>query len=424
MAKPNFRTALRALTYRNYRLFFTGQAVSLIGTWMTRVASSWLVYRLTQDAFLLGLVIFAGQIPSFVLGPFAGVIVDRCRGLRRLIYQTQVAGMLQSLGLVAVAALPLAPMTAVGLLVFLNLIQGVINAFDMPARQAFLPRMVTNKDDLANGIALNGTLFNAARLIGPAVAGALIGVVGELGCFVIDALSYFGVLWALKAMTLPDDLEVETPRTPLWHGIVEGWHYAFRIESIRALLTLVAILSFFGMPYTVLLPIYAKEILHGGAYTFGYLTAASGLGAVLAAIFLAGQTSIVGFGRLIVIAGAIFAVSFFCFAYSTTMVTAVPLLFAAGFGMLMQTTSCNTVIQTIVDPGKRGRVMSLYAMAFVGVAPFGSLSAGYIASKIGAPHTLSICATMCAISTAYFSWRLPAIRRAATAKAATAPAPA
>lgn len=406
--------SLRALSYRNYRLFFTGQAISLIGTWMARVASSWLVYRLTSDPFLLGLVIFAGQVPSFILGPFAGVIVDRTAQLRRLIYITQVAGMLQSFGLVAVALLPIEPMTAVALLLALSLLQGVINAFDMPARQAFLPKMVTDNADLANGIALNGTLFNAARLIGPALAGALIGVIGEVGCFAIDAVSYVGVLWALKAMALKGGDEHQMPDTPLWQGLVDGWRYAFRLESIRALLTLVAILSFFGMPYTVLLPIYAKEVFHGDAQTFGLLTAASGFGAIAAAVFLASRSSIAGFGRLIIFAGGLFAAAFFAFAYSTSLFVAMPLLFVAGFGMLMQTTSCNTVIQTIVDPSKRGRVMSLYAMAFVGVAPFGSLAAGYAASRFGAPNTLAVCALLCAASTVYFSWRLPAIRRAAS----------
>jgi MFS family permease len=423
--RNHIATSARALRYRNYRLFFTGQAVSLIGTWMTRLASSWLVYRLTADPFVLGIVNFAGLVPTFVLGPFAGVYVDRTSSLRRLILVTQFAAMVQSIGLVAAAAIPMPASTAVALLIFLNLLQGIINAFDMPARQAFLPSMVTRPEDLANGIALNSALFNAARLIGPALAGILIKLVGEVGCFAIDAVSYAGVLYALQLIDAPDIATPQRKERRFWGGFLEGLRYAWGFESIRALLILVAVLSFMGMPYVVLMPVYAKEILHGGPETLGWLTSSAGVGAIVGALLLAGRESVDGIGKLIVFAGCLFAIGLAVFAFSTRIDLSCIALLAVGFGVLMQTASSNTVLQTVVEPDKRGRIMSLYSMAFVGVGPFGGLAAGWAASRFGAPATLGVSAAVCLVSTGFFAWRLPAVRRAAerrtAARAAAAP---
>ncbi len=410
---------LSALRHPNYRLFFTGQAVSLIGTWMTRVASSWLVYRLSNDPFMLGVATFAALIPSFALAPLAGVIVDRSRSVKRLIFLTQAAGMLQSLGMVAVTVSSLAPETAIQLLIGLNFVQGVINALDMPSRQAFLPRMVPDPKDLPNAIALNGTVFHAARLVGPALAGALVSLYGEAWCFGIDALSYVAVLWAVWAIRIDDpaaaasaaEAAVAGLRADSFYGnLVDGFRYAFSYSPIRAVLLFVACLSLSGMPYTVLLPIYAKEILGGGPRVFGWMTAAAGSGAMLAAVYLARRERIQGITNVIMASGAAFSVALFGFATSTSVALSLVLLFVLGFGMMAQSASCMTIVQTIVDPAKRGRVMSLYSMAFVGMAPFGSLAAGFMAKHWGAPRTLQIGAGLCAVTTWYFSRKLPVVR--------------
>lgn len=406
------KTSLRALKHRNYRLFFAGQAVSLIGTWMTRLASSWLVYRLTSDPLMLGIVTFASLVPSFVLGPFAGVWVDRSKALNRLIFITQFFGMLQSIGLVLVSAIQARAHVTITALISLNVLQGVINAFDMPARQAFLPRMITDKKDLANGIALNSTIFNAARLIGPAVAGSLIALVGETWCFGIDAISYIGVLWAVYAMRVDESGFLPKGGQNMFTQLKEGLAYANGSEPIRTILIHIAVLSFMGMPYTILLPVYAKQILGGGPDTLGWLTAASGFGAVVGALRLAGRESLVGIGRSIVIAGGLFAVALFAFAYSRNLPLSLLLMLGTGYGMLTQTASGNTILQTVTDVDKRGRVMSLYSMAFVGMAPFGSLAAGTLAAWIGTPATLAACAVCCALSTARFAARLPHVRAA------------
>ena len=410
--RPTLKTSIRALRHRNYRLFFAGQAVSLIGTWMTRLTSSWLVYRLTNDPAMLGLVNFASLVPSFLIGAFAGVMVDRAQSLKRIIFITQLAAMVQSVGLVLTSAIPADPKTTITALLALNIVQGVINAFDLPARQAFLPRMITDPKDLANGIALNSSLFNAARLIGPAIAGALIAAVGETWCYGLDALSYVGVLWAVYAMRVNEELV--QPKVPqrILASLKEGFRYAWTFEPIRAALILVASLSLFGLPYTILLPIYAREILGGGPKTLGWLTAAAGCGALVGALRLAGRTSITGLGRVILFAGALFAVALVGFAFSTSMPLSIALLFGTGFGMLTQTASCNTVLQTVVDSDKRGRVMSLFSMAFVGMAPFGGLASGFFARRIGAPATLAGCAAMCALSSVHFATRLPRVRAA------------
>src|ERR1051325_9520393 len=283
---------LRALAHKNYRLFFTGQSISLIGTWMTRIATSWLVYRLTGSAFLLGIVGFAGQIPSFVLAPFAGVLVDRWNR-HRLLFITQVLALLQSL---AMAVLTLTGVIKTSHIILLSVFQGLINAFDMPARQAFVVEMVEKREDLANAIALNSSMVNAARLIGPSVGGVVIAAIGEGWCFMIDALSYIAVIASLLAMTLTSRMIQPIREANMFQQLREGWNYAARFAPIRDILLLIGLVSLVGMPYTVLMPVFADDVLHGGPNTLGLLMAASGVGALVGAMFLAARRSVVGLG--------------------------------------------------------------------------------------------------------------------------------
>ncbi len=399
--------ALRALRSRNYRLFFGGQSISLIGTWMTRVATAWLVYRLTGSATLLGVVSFCGQAPAFFLGPLAGVWVDRWDRHRTLVV-TQVLSMLQSF---ALAGLALGGIITVWDIIWLALAQGVINAFDMPARQAFVIQMVGKREDLGNAIALNSSMVNAARLIGPATGGIIIAAVGEGYCFLIDGISYLAVIASLLAM------EVATARgaRPRQHVLVElaeGWRYVAGSMPIRSILALLAVVSLMGMPYSVLMPIFASRVLHGGPHTLGFLMAASGVGALVGAITLAMRKGVLGLGRRITITAAVFGVSLIAFALSRWLWVSLLILPAAGFGMMQQMASSNTILQTIVSDEKRGRVMAYYAMAFQGMAPFGSLLAGTLATRFGAPATVLLGGVVCLAGSAWFARRLPAIRKA------------
>ena len=396
---------VRALRHRNYRLFFGGQGVSLIGTWMTRVATGWLVYRLTHSAFLLGLVSFAGQIPILLLGAFAGVWVDRL-SRHRVLVVTQILSMLESF---ALAALALSGRITVIDVILLNLFQGAVNAFDMPARQAFVVEMVETREDLPNAIALNSSLVNAARLVGPAVAGLLIAGFGEGYCFLFDGISYIAVIISLLAMSL-------VPWAPREHASVgaelrDGWNYVRRFRPIWAILLLLSVISLVGMPYTALMPIFAGTILHGGAHTFGFLMGAVGVGALIGAVTLAARRSVLGLGRLVGLTAAGFGASLVAFAASRLLWLSLLLLVITGFCFMQQMASSNTILQTISEDEKRGRVMSFYSMAFQGVAPFGSLIAGAMASRIGAPHTLMLGGAICVLAAALFAWNLPVLRQ-------------
>ncbi|MBV8732907.1 MAG: MFS transporter, partial [Acidobacteriia bacterium] len=350
--------AVRALRARNYRLFFTGQSVSLIGTWMTRVATSWLVYRLTGSPVLLGLASFAGQVPAFFLGPLAGVWVDRWDRHRTLVW-TQVLSMVQSF---ALAVLALAHIVTIWEIILLALAQGVINAFDMPARQAFVIQMVERREDLGNAIALNSSMVNATRLIGPAIAGILIAAVGEGYCFLADGISYIAVIISLLLM----HITVQQARSrggaagPRRVGaeLEEGWRYVTSSVPIRSLLSLLALTSLVGMPYTVLMPIFASRILHGGAHTLGFLMAASGAGALVSAAMLAVRKSVIGLGRMIAIATAIFGIALIAFSFSRWFWLSLALMPLTGFGFMQQMAATNTILQTIVEDEKRGRVMA------------------------------------------------------------------
>ena len=405
LAKLKF--ALRALRSRNYRLFFVGQGISLIGTWMQRIAVNWLVYRLTGSAFLLGMVNFLGQFPTFLVAPYAGVVADRLNR-RRIIVVTQVLSMVQALIL---AVLALTDVVTVWEVMVLSIVLGIINGFDMPTRQSFVIEMVAGREDLGNAIALNSFLFNGARLIGPTVAGLLIATMGEGVCFLVNGLSYIAVIASLLAMRLAP-WRAPTMNAPFYKELREGVAYALRSVPIRSILLLLALVSLMGMPYVVLLPIVAKDILHGGAHTLGFLTGASGVGAVAAALYLASRRSVIGLVRIIAIAAGWFGCGLVVFSFSSVFWLSSLILMVVGCAMMTQMASSNTLLQTLVADEMRGRVMSFHTMAFMGMAPFGSLLAGVLADAIGTPYTLLVSGIVCLCGAAWFTARLPIIRKA------------
>ena len=397
--------ALLALGHRNFRLFFCGQSLSLIGTWMTRLATSWLVYRLTGSSLLLGVISFAGQIPTFLVAPLAGVWVDRWER-RRVLLITQLLAALQSL---ALAALTLSGRITIAEIVWLSVFQGLINAFDMPARQSFLVQMVEGRADLSNAIALNSTMVNGARLLGPAVAGLIIAAVGEGYCFLIDGLSYLAVIASLFAMRI-EAQAVRKVTTSAFVQLKEGWTYVSSFAPIRAVLLSFAIVSFMGVPYTVLMPVFATKILHGGPHTLGFLMGGAGVGSVTAAISLAARKSVRGLYRVIPVVAAVFGAGLIGFSFSRDFWLSLVLMSVTGFGMMMFAASSNTVIQTIVEEDKRGRVMSYYTMAYMGASPFGSLLAGGLAPVIGAPGAVLVCGLGCIAGAVWFWFQIPKLR--------------
>ncbi len=379
---------------------------------MTRVATSWLVYRLTGSALLLGVVGFAGQIPTFLLAPFAGVLVDRLNR-RNLLVWTQILAGIQSL---ALAALTLAKIITIHEIIALSALQGLINAFDMPGRQSFLVLMVANvtgkpdKQDLSNAIALNSSIVNMARLVGPAIAGIVIGAVGEGYCFAIDGISYIAVVISLLMMRLPAST-LKRATASMLEQLREGWSYVVNFRPIRTILTLFALLSLMGMPFIVLMPIFASQVLHGGPHTLGYLMGASGVGALISALSLALRKSVRGLTTMIQIAAIMFGTGLILFGLSHYLALSLFLMLIVGFGMMQGLAASNTVIQTLVPEDKRGRVMSYYTMAFVGMTPFGSLLAGTLAHRFGAPHAVIITGTFCLAGAAWYTTQLKAIRR-------------
>lgn len=384
----------RALRHRNYRLFFCGQSVSLIGTWLTRVATSWLVFRLSHSAWVLGLVTFAGLIPACVFTPFAGVLADRWNK-HRVLTITQVCAAIQS---AALAVLTLSHWINIPLVLLLSAFQGFINAFDIPVRQSFVVQMIEDKQDLPNAIALNSSMVNLARLIGPSFAGLLIAALGEGGCFTIDAISYAAVIATLLLMRIPPRPEALRERKPLLRELGEGLSYARGSQAIVALLALLCLVSFTGVPYMTLLPMVVSERLAGGARDLGYLTAAS-------------RQSLGGIGRLIALAAFGFGASLIGFGFSQGIWLSLVLMLSSGMGMMVQMAASNTVLQTIVDEDKRGRIMSLYAMAFTGMSPFGGLLGGWLADRLGAGMTLAWGGLACCLASLVFLRALPAIQR-------------
>ncbi len=397
----------RALRHRNYRLFFSGQGLSLIGTWMQRLAVSWLVYRLTGSAFLLGLVGFVGQLPLFVFASFAGVFIDRWNRYR-LLLATQILAMVQAS---ALALLTLTGHIAVWHIFVLSAFLGLINSFDMPARQSFVIDMVgKEKGDLPNAIALNSFMVNGARLAGPFFAGLAVAGFGEGICFLLNALSFLAIVIALLAMDKPGKRET-APKTRALQGLVEGYRYAFGFPPIRYILIVLSLVSLMGMSYQVLMPIFAKATLHGGPSTLGFLMAAAGIGALASAGNLASRKKTTGIERFIVLGSALFGLGLMGFSYSRYMVVSLCAMVVAGFGMMTALTSCNTMLQITSDEDKRGRVMSFYAMGFQGMTPFGNLIAGSLASHIGAPNTVFVGGACCLLTSFLFAGRLPVIRR-------------
>ena len=402
----DFSHAWRALRHRNFRLFFGGQSISLIGTWMTRVATSWLVYRLTKSALLLGTVSFAGQIPTFLLAPIAGVIVDRI-DRRKVLVWTQSLAMVQSL---ALAWLTLSHRVTIGEVLALSAMQGTINAFDMPGRQSFMVQMVEDRADLSNAIAINSSMVNAARLVGPSLAGILIAATNEGWCFLIDGISYIAVIVSLLMMRVPPSEEQRAVASMLTQ-LKEGWTYVAGFVPIRSILTLFALLSLMGWPFMVLMPIFAGTVLHGGPHTLGFLMGAVGVGSLVSALSLVMRRSVRGLTKMIPIAAAVFGIGLICFGLSHFLWLSLLMMLVTGFGMMQGLTSSNTIIQTLVDEKMRGRVMSYYTMAFVGMAPFGSLLAGALAHAIGASNTVIVSGIACIVGSIWFTSRLTAIRK-------------
>ena len=403
MVQP--RQLLRALSSRNYRLYYGGQGISVIGTWITRVATSWLVYRLTDSALMLGVTGFIGQLPVFLFAPFAGVIVDRMNRHTLLLW-TQVLSMIQSFLL---AVLTLTGTITVLHIILLSAMQGFINAFDVPGRQAFLSELIERKEDIGNAIALNSSMVNAARLLGPSIAGVIIAGFGEGICFTVDGFSYLAVIASLIMMRLRP---VPPPRArkQFLHEFMEGYHYAFGFVSIRAILLLLALSSMMGMSYTVLMPVFASKVLGGGPHTLGFLMSASGLGALTGAFFLASRESVRGLGRWIVIASSVFGLGLMAFSFSSYLLLSLLLLLLVGFGMMVHMAASNTILQTISEERMRGRVMAFYSMAFMGMTPFGNLLAGTLADLIGAQWTTFLGGLVCVVGSMVFLRVLPRVR--------------
>lgn len=398
---PAIAATFRALQHRNFFLFFSGQGISLIGTWMQRVALSWLVYRLTDSAFILGIAGFANQIPTFLLAPIAGVLADRWDKHKIIIF-TQSLSMLQALLL---AGLVLANLIEVWHVLALGALLGFINAFDIPVRQSFVVEMIEDKKDLGNAIALNSTLVNSGRLLGPAIAGLLIMLLGEGLCFLLNGLSYLAVIAALLAMKFKPAAKRAVAKN-LWTELREGYRYAAASPSIRSTLLLLALVSLVGVPYMVLMPVFAEAILHGGPNTLGFLMGANGVGALLGSMFLASRSGQADLERWIVIAAVIFGGGLIAFSFSATYWLSLLLLIVIGFGMIVQMASSNTLLQSRVEDSKRGRIMSFYTMAFMGMAPFGSLLAGTLANQFGAPAAVLLGGVCCVAAALFLSLKM------------------
>jgi MFS family permease len=402
----SLQITFRSLKYRNYRLFFGGQSISLIGTWIQRIATPWLVYDLTKSVLLLGVVGFVGQIPTFLLSPIAGVLTDRWNRYN-IMLTTQVLAMVQA---IILTWLVFSGNIQVWHIIILSGFLGCINAFDVPARQSFVIQMVEKKEDLSNAIALNSSMVNGARLLGPSVAGILIAATGEGICFMLNAISYLFVIGSLRLMKITP-VDNKYGRKSVFKELKEGISYTFGFAPIRYIILLLALVSLAGMPYTVLMPIFAKEIIHGGAHTFGFLMGASGMGALIGAFYLASRRNDRGLEKIIPLSAGVFGIGLIMFSFSHFFVLSLFLMVITGLGMMLQMASSNTMLQSIVDDSMRGRVMSFFTMAIMGTAPFGSLLAGSSAKLIGAPNTVLIGGLSCILGALIFSFKLPEITK-------------
>lgn len=388
----SLKHTFRTLKYRNYRLYFTGQGISLIGTWIQQVALSWLVYKLTYSPLLLGIVGFVGQFPLFILSPFAGVISDNFNK-RKLLVLTQILSMIQAFLL---AFLVLGHYINIYLVIFLNFFLSCVNALDTPARQSFVIDLVEDKADLSNAIALNSSLFNSSRLIGPSIAGMLISLFGEGMCFLINAVSYLAVIYSLLSLKIKSYVPKKSDKK-ITEDIKEGFKYAYNFRPILLVLSLLAFVSLIGMPFVVLVPVFVDKILHSGAHTMGFLMGTSGLGALIGAFLLASRKKGFQVQKVIHLGTYVFAAGLITFALSNNIAVSLLGIFLVGLGMVTQMASCNTLIQTIVENSKRGRIMSLYSMAFLGSGPIGSLVIGIVAGKLGVQTTVVISGVLCII---------------------------
>jgi MFS family permease len=405
-AKNQLKLTFRALSHRNFKLFVSGQSLSLIGTWIQQVAVVWLVYRLTNSAFMLGIVGFSGQLPLFVIAPFAGVLADKANRHKLLLY-TQSLALLQALVL---SLLVFTDVIQIWQLIVLSVILGIINAFDMPIRQAFVVEMIDNKkEDLGNAIAFNSSMVNAARLIGPSVAGILIATVGEGWCFLINAISFFAVVVSLLKMKIEPVLHKQKESRVL-KELSEGFKYTFGFEPIRYLIILLGIVSLMSTSITLLAPVIAVEYLGGGASTFGFLMSAYGSGALFGAFYLLNKKTVLGLGKVIGIAVSLFGICLIVFSFSRMFAFSIIIMALAGLGMMLHIASTNTLLQTISEENKRGRVMSFYAMAFRGMSPFGSLLAGGLGSSLSAPTAILLSGAVCLASAVLYLYKLPVIR--------------
>jgi MFS family permease len=405
MKTPALKTVFRALGYRNFRLFFVGQGISLVGTWMQQIAMSWLVYRLTGSAFMLGVVSFASQIPTFLLSPFAGVLADRW-DRRRILIVTQVLSMAQAFML---AILTLSGNIAVWHIIALGIGLGCINSLDFPSRHSFIIEMVEGKEMLGNAIALNSLLFNMARLVGPSIAGILIAVIGEGLCFFINGVSYLAVIVSLALMKM-GNRKKKIAKSDVLKGFIEGVRYTFGFSPIKHILVLLSIVSAMGMSYVILLPVFVKDVLHGGPAMLGFLMASVGVGASIATVFLASREKVLKLGRIIPISASAFAIGIVLFSLSHVLWLSLLLLAFSGFGFMVHMAASNIILQTIVEDDKRGRVMSFYTMAFMGMAPIGSLLAGTLASWLGVTNTLVIGGFVCIAGALIFAARIPRLK--------------
>jgi MFS family permease len=403
-SRSRFHDTIRSLKHRNFQLFFSGQSISLIGTWMDNIAEAWLVYRLTGSSLLLGAVAFAGQIPVFLIAPVAGLVADRCNR-RKIVIATQVASMVFAFIL---AMLTLTKRVTVTEVIILAALMGVVNAFDIPARQSFLVEMV-GREDLMNAIALNSTIFNGARIIGPSIAGILVASIGEGWCFFANSVSYIAVIAGLLMMRIPTKPAVTHHASPFEH-IAEGFRFVRNTAPIRALLLLIGLVSLVAMPYSVLMPIFAARVLHGNARTLGILMGATGVGAMCGALMIASRRGVRGLAKLVPIACAAFGVFLILFTFSRSLILSAILLVPVGFSVMTQMSSSNTLVQSMVPDRLRGRTMAVYSMMFMGMAPFGALIAGAVAGHIGAPLTLAIGGTLTIAGAIAFARYLPKIR--------------
>ena len=401
-----FQIVFRSLKYRNYRLFFYGQSISLIGTWMQRIAIPWLVYRLTGSAMLLGISGFAGQLPSLFLSPFAGVLTDRWNRYNVLLW-TQILAMVHAFFL---AWLVLSGNVMVWQIIALSFFIGCISAFEIPARHSFVIDMVERKEDLGNAIALNSLMFNGARLIGPSIAGVLLAAAGEGICFLINGISFLFVIGSLLAMKL-EKKEIDRIKSDIGNELREGFNYTFGFLPIRHLILLLALVNIMVMFYSTLMPVFAKEILAGDSHTYGFLMGAAGFGALIGAIFLASRETVLKLGRIVPAAVIVFGTGLVILSFSRIFALSLLVMVFVGMGLMLQAASSNTILQTITDDDKRGRVMSFYTMAIMGTAPFGSLLAGWLAKSIGTPFTIMIGGVFSIAGALIFLRRLPELKQ-------------